>query len=153
MPGGSTESGHNSISNEAIDTTGQTHLVDGMPLPLMPAGHEVADVGEKGGETGIGPQGIGGEAAQEYLGVDRAPQAIEHVQADDVSDMDMDATETFVARHETMSDANEQAHAHRQDVIARVKALRAEQRSFRDIAATLNAEGVATFTGQGRWHH
>jgi hypothetical protein len=119
----------------------------------MPAGHEVADVGEKGGETGIGPQGIGGEAAQEYLGVDRAPQAIEHVQVDDVSDMDMDATETFVARHETMSDANEQAHAHRQDVIARVKALRAEQRSFRDIAATLNAEGVATFTGQGRWHH
>jgi hypothetical protein len=42
---------------------------------------------------------------------------------------------------------------HRQDVTARAKALRAEQRTFRDIAATLNMESVATFTGQGRWHH
>jgi hypothetical protein len=72
---------------------------------------------------------------------------------DDVSDMDMDATETFVARHETMADGNEKSRAHRQWVTERVKALRVEQRSFREIAAILNADGVATFTGQGRWHH
>jgi hypothetical protein len=60
---------------------------------------------------------------------------------------------TFVARHQTRSNGHEPSQAHRQAVTERVKALRAEQRSLRDIAATLNAEGVATFTGQGRWHH
>jgi transcriptional regulator with XRE-family HTH domain len=149
----SAEPRHKGISNEAIDATRQTHLVDGMALPLMPAGHEVADVRERGGETGIGPQGIGGESAHEHLGVDRAPQAIERAQVGEVSDMDVDATEAFVARLETVSDANEQSHAHRQAVMEQVKALRAEQRSFREIAAILNAEGVATFTGQGRRHH
>jgi hypothetical protein len=32
--------------------------------------------------------------------------------------------------------------------MARVKALRAEQRSLRDIAAILNTEGMTTLTGQ-----
>src|SRR4029453_12221988 len=66
------EPGHTGISSEAIATTGQTLMAEGMAIPLMPARHDVADVWERGSETGIGPQGIGGESAHEQLGVDHA---------------------------------------------------------------------------------
>jgi hypothetical protein len=55
--------------------------------------------------------------------------------------------------HDERTTTNQGTRNHRQDVIARVKALREEKRSSREIAALLNAAGVATFTGQGRWHH
>jgi hypothetical protein len=62
------------------------------------------------------------------------------------SDADMGTSQPIIAVYEEMTKTDGQARDHRQDVIERLKTLRAEKRSFRDIAATLNAEGVATFT-------
>jgi transposase-like protein len=69
------------------------------------------------------------------------------------SDVDLGTSQPAIPVYEEMLRKDGQARDHRQDVIERVNTLRAEKRSFRDIAATLNAEGVTTFTGRGRWHH
>jgi hypothetical protein len=44
-------------------------------------------------------------------------------------------------------------HERKEAMAARVRAMHAEGLSQRKIATQLNAEGVPTPTGQGRWHH
>jgi hypothetical protein len=99
------------------------------------------------------PRGNGRESVQKELGAHCTPEGAEPKRAEDATYTDTEVTDKDGSMPKDMSGSGAQLRDHRQEVIARVKVLRAEKRSLREIAATLNAEGVATFTGQGRWHH
>jgi hypothetical protein len=124
-----------------------------MTTPVLPAANEVNDMQEKGETAGGRPRDDDEGAVQQDNSAHGHAQGAQHESSTDASDVDMGTFQPIIAVYEEMTRPDGRAQDHRQNVIERVKTLRAEKRSFRDIAATLNAEGVPTFTGQGQWHH
>jgi hypothetical protein len=124
-----------------------------MTSPVRPTANEAKAIQERGETAGGRPRGDDEGPVQQDISAHGHAQGAQHKCSTESSDMDMGTSQPIIAVHEEMTRTDGRARDHRQDVMERVKTLRAEKRSFHDIAATLNAEGVATFTGQGRWHH
>jgi transposase-like protein len=124
-----------------------------MTTPVLPTANEVKAMQERGETAGGRPRGDDEGAVQQDISAHGHAQGAQHKCSTDASNVNMGTSPPVNPVHEEMTRTDGRARDHRQDVIERVKTLRAEKRSFRDIAAALNAEGVATFTGQGRWHH
>jgi transcriptional regulator with XRE-family HTH domain len=98
------------------------------------------------------PQSSGGETIPAEISMVGGAQEDRHEQNDDAADIGIGTPVAVSTMSHAGTGTDGPVWDHRRGVIARVKALRAEQRSFLDIATILNAEGMATFTGQGRWH-
>ena len=124
-----------------------------MTTPGLPTANEVKAMLERGETAGGRPRGDDEGAVQQDISVHGHAQGAQHKCSTGASDVDMGTSQPIIAVHEETTRTDGRARDHRQDVIERVKTLRAEKRSFRDIAAILNAEGITTLTGQGRWHY
>ncbi len=104
---------------------------------------------ETGEATLGGPQAAAvGTVSPETSGP-RGAQEARHERREEASEIEIGPPGRVAVIQEEGIGTDGRVRDHRQDVMARVKALRAEQRSMRDIPAIPNAEGVATFTGQG----
>jgi hypothetical protein len=117
------------------------------------AAYPVSGLWEIGEGPAGGRQGAARDPVSRETSGPRGVQEARQKRREGVSEVGINPPEPVTAVQKEGIGTDGRMQGHRQSVMTRVRVLRAEQRSMRDIAAILNGEGMATFTGRGRWHH